>query len=186
MNTDLQKIFRLKQLRIALALLIASTCALAQEHRWAGRTLTPIEWEIHESLASLPLHGVFDDVRFELQGRTVTLSGNVVRDNEKQSAERSVRKIAGVSNVVNRIEVLPSSRKDDALRTGVYRAIYENQPLTKYGTRGVAPIQIVVKNGWVTLEGVVDSVEDRGMAYLRALKVTSHVSDNLRVAPQGS
>jgi osmotically-inducible protein OsmY len=177
----MQKLFR-----IALALAIASTCALAQEHRWAGRTLTPIEWEIHESLASLPFHGVFDDVRFELQGTTVTLSGDVVREKEKQSAERSVRRIAGVSNVVNRIEVLPSSRIDDALRTNVYRAIYLNQPLTKYGTRGVAPIQIVVKNGWVRLEGVVDSDEDRGLAYLRALQVTAHVSDNLRVAEQGS
>jgi osmotically-inducible protein OsmY len=166
--------------------MMAGCAATAQQHQWAGRTLSDFEWAIHESLASLPLHGVFDDVRFEDQARTVTLTGHVVREAEKQSAERSVRKIAGVRNVVNRIEVLPASKKDDALRMNVYRAIYENRPLSRYGTRGVAPIQIVVKNGWVALEGVVDSEEDRGAAYLRALKVTSHISDNLRVSQQGS
>jgi osmotically-inducible protein OsmY len=168
-----------------LALILLAGCALPQEHRWAGRTLTPLEWEIHERLASLPFHGVFDDVRFELQGSTVTLTGHVVKVREKESAAHSVRKIAGVAHVVNRIEVLPASRKDDALRTSVYRAIYEKEPLNKYANRGAASIQIVVKNGWVALEGAVDSEEDRGLAYASALKVTAHVSDNLRVAPQG-
>jgi hypothetical protein len=172
--------------RIGFAVILAAFCAMAQEHRWAGRTLSDFEWAIHERLASLPFHGVFDDVRFEAQDGTVFLTGHVVREREKESAERSLRKIAGVRNVVNRIEVLPSSRTDDALRTNVYRAIYQDQPLSKYGTRGAAPIQIVVKNGWVVLEGVVDSEQDRGIAHLRALKVTAHVSDNLRVVPQGS
>jgi osmotically-inducible protein OsmY len=66
----------------------------------------------------------------------------------------------------------------------VYRAIYEEEPLEKYGTRAAPPIHIIVRNGWVTLEGVVDSDTDRSMAQLRALKVTAHVADNLRVAPE--
>jgi hyperosmotically inducible periplasmic protein len=64
----------------------------------------------------------------------------------------------------------------------VYRAIYAEQPLEKYGTRAAPPIHIIVKNGWVTLEGVVDSDADRSMVHLRALNATPHVSDNLRVA----
>ncbi len=43
---------------------------------------------------------------------------------------------------------------------------------------------IIVKDGWVTLEGVVDSDADRSMVHLRALQATAHVSDNLRVAPE--
>jgi osmotically-inducible protein OsmY len=66
----------------------------------------------------------------------------------------------------------------------VYRAIYEKEPLEKYGTRATPSIHIIVKDGWVTLEGVVDSVADRSMVHLRALKATAHVSDNLRVAPE--
>jgi hyperosmotically inducible periplasmic protein len=167
--------------RVACAMLFTSLCTFAQEHKWAGRTLNEFEWTIHERLAELPSHGVFDTLRFEVQGTTVTLSGLVVRDSVRQNAERAVAQVGGVEHIVNRIEVLPSSRRDDALRMNVYRAIYESEPLEKYGTRNVSPIHIIVRNGWVSLEGVVDSDADRSMVHLRALKVTGHVSDNLRL-----
>ena len=158
--------------------------AVAQDHKWAGRTLDDLEWSIHEKLAVLPFHGVFDTLRFEVQNKTVTLSGQVVNANVKQNAERAVRQINGVENVVNQVEVLPPSRRDDALRLNVYRAIYEKDPLEKYGTRESPSIHILVKDGAVVLEGVVDSETDRALARSRALKITSHVSDNLRVAPE--
>ncbi|MGB6945545.1 MAG: BON domain-containing protein [Bryobacteraceae bacterium] len=170
--------------RLGCAMLFVAFCANAQEHKWAGRTLDNFEWSIHERLAVLPSYGVFDTLRFEVQGQTVILSGQVVKDSVKQNAERMLVRLDGVENVVNRIEVLPSSRRDDALRMNVYRAIYEKQPLEKYGTRGAPSIHIIVKDGWVTLEGVVDSDADRSLAHLRALKATAHVSDHLRVAPE--
>ncbi len=120
----------------------------------------------------LPTYGVFDTVRFEVQGKTVTLSGQVVKESVKQNAGRWVGRINGVESVVNHIEVLPSSRRDDALRMNVYRAIYEKQPLEKFGARAAPPIHIIVKDGWTTLEGVVDSDADRNMVHLRALKET--------------
>jgi hyperosmotically inducible protein len=169
---------------IGYATVLTALCAFGQEHQWAGRTLDDFEWTIHEKLAALPSHGVFDTLRFDVQDKTVTLSGAVVKESAKQGAERAVKQIPGVEKVVNNIELLPSSRSDDALRMNVYRAIYEKQPLEKYGTRGAPPIHIVVKNGWVSLEGVVDSDADRSMVHLRALRVTGHVSDNLRVAAQ--
>ncbi len=170
--------------RIGCAALFIALCSSAQEHPWAGRTLDNLEWTIHQRLAVLPSYGVFDTVRFELQGKTVTLSGQVVKESVKQNAERMAGHIDGVEKVVNQIEVLPSSRRDDALRMNVYRAIYEKQPLEKYGTRGSPSIHIIVKDGWVTLEGVVDSDADRNLAHLRALRASAHVSDNLRVAPK--
>ena len=88
----------------------------------------------------------------------------------------------GVENVVNRIEVLPSSRRDDALRMKVYRAVYEMQTLA---AADVTPsVHIIVKDGWVTLEGVVDSEAERSQAYFRALTVTAQLYDHLRVAPE--
>jgi osmotically-inducible protein OsmY len=66
----------------------------------------------------------------------------------------------------------------------VYRAIYEKQPLEKYGTRAMPPIHIIVKNGYVTLEGFVDSEQDRNTAYFRARTVAAHVVNNLRMAPE--
>ena len=133
----------------------------------------------------VPFHGVFDTLRFELNGKTVTLSGQVVRETVRANAERAIKRLDGVENVVNQIELLPSSRRDDAIRMDVYRAIYGKQPLEKYGTRAMPPIHIIVKNGYVTLEGFVDSDEDRSAAYVRARKVADHVANNLRVAPEG-
>jgi hypothetical protein len=170
--------------RTVFATLLVAFCASAQEHKWAGRTLNNFEWTIHERLAVLPSYGVFDTVRFEVQGKIVTLSGQVVKESVKQNAERMVRHIDGVENVVNYIELLPSSRGDDALRMNVYRAIYEKEPLEKYGTRAATSIHIIVKDGWVTLEGVVDSDSDRTLVHLQALKAAAHVSENLRVAPE--
>ncbi|HTT22352.1 MAG TPA: BON domain-containing protein [Candidatus Sulfotelmatobacter sp.] len=169
---------------IGCATLLAALSGLAQEHKWAGRTLNDLEWAIHEELAVLPFRGVFDTLNFEVQGKTVTLSGQVAKERVKQNADRVVRQLNGVESVVNQIEVLPSSQQDDALRMNVYRAIYEKRPLEKYGTRAAPPIQIIVKNGRVTLEGVVDSDADRSMVHQRALKATAQVSNNLRVAPE--
>jgi hypothetical protein len=167
--------------KIGCALLLVALSALAQEHKWAGRTLDDLEWTVHERLAVLPFHGVFDALRFEVQGSTVTLSGQVVKESVKHNAERAVRRIDGVEKVVNRISVLPSSRRDDALRMNMYRAIYPND---RQEAVDVTPsIHIIVKDGWVTLEGVVGSDADRSTAHVRALQVTAQVSDHLRVAP---
>ena len=157
----------------------------SQEHKWAGRTLNDLEWRIHQGLAMIPFHGVFDTLRFELNGKTVTLSGQVVRETVRTNAERVIKRLDGVENVVNQIEVLPSSRRDDAVRMNVNRAIFEKQPLEKYGTRAMPPIHIIVKNGYVTLEGAVDSEADRNTAYVRARKAAAHVTNNLRVEPAG-
>ncbi len=175
---------RLNLAGILGAILLAPLSGLAQEHRWAGRTLDELEWRIHEELEMLPSHGVFDSLNFEVRGKTVVLSGHAVRETVKVNAERVIRRLGGVENVVNQIELLPSSRKDDAIRMNVYRAIYEKQPLEQYGTRGMPAIHIIVKDGYVTLEGVVDSEADRNTAYLRALKASLHVTNNLRVAPE--
>ena len=180
----MKKTIRIKLLGVGCVALLGALPLLAQHHKWAGRTLNDLEWRIHEELAMVPFHGVFDTLRFELNGKTVTLTGQVVRETVKTNAERVIKRLEGVENVVNQIEVLPSSRRDHALRMNVYRAIYEKQPLDKYGTHGLPPIHIIVKDGYVTLEGVVDSEADRNMAFLRALKVAHHVTDNLWVEPE--
>ena len=46
--------------------------------------------------AELTLHGVFDTLRFDVQGKAVTLSGKVVKESVKQNAERAI----GVQHVV--------------------------------------------------------------------------------------
>ena len=180
----MKKTIRIRLLSVVCVALVGALPRLAAEHKGAGRTLNDLEWRIHQELSMVPFHGVFDTLRFALRDKTVTLSGQVVRETVKTNAERVIERLDGVEQVVNEIEVLPSSRRDDAVRMNVYRAIYEKQPLEKYGTRGIPPLHIVVKNTYVTLEGVVDSEADRNLAYVRARQVVPHVTNNLRVDPE--
>ena len=126
--------------------------------------------EVRHELAMLPYYGVFDWLEFVVQpDNTIVLRGQVVRPTTKSDAEARVKEIDGVSRVVNEIEVLPLSGVDDRLRIAIYRALYNwNSPLFRYATQAVPPIHIIVKNGRVTLKGVVDSKMDAQLAYMRA------------------
>src|SRR5215471_17831265 len=138
--------------------------------------------EVRHELVMLPYYSVFDNLVYKVQGDKVILMGQVVRPTLKSDAERAVKSIEGVASVDNQIEVLPVSPMDDQVRRAVYRAIYSDPGLSKYGWSALPSIHIVVKNGNVTLEGVVDSESDRNLANLRASGVPNvfSVTNNLR------
>src|SRR5579864_2984578 len=141
--------------------------------------------EVRHELLMLPYFGVFDYIAFKVDGSTVTLMGAVVRPTLKSDAENVVKHIEGVEKVVNQIEVLPPSPMDDRLRLELYRAIYGYPPLEKYALGVQKPIRIIVKNGHVTLEGVVDSETDKNLVTVRANSVPGlfSVTNNLQVVP---
>jgi len=122
---------------------------------------------------------------FRVDGYNVSLLGQVVRPTLKSDAENAVKHIEGVEKVDNQIEVLPPSPVDDRLRLILYRAIYGYPALEKYALGVQKPIRIIVKNGRVTLEGVVDSEADKNLAGLRANGVPGifSVINNLQVVP---
>ena len=126
---------------------------------------------VRHSLLMLPYYGVFDALSYSVQGDTVTLTGEVRRPLLKSEAEAAVRKIAGVANVVNNIEILPLSPMDDSLRLRIYRAIYSQPGFEKYGIQAVKPIRIIVKNGNTTLYGVVATQLDKKLAEMAARNV---------------
>ncbi|HEY6332829.1 MAG TPA: BON domain-containing protein, partial [Blastocatellia bacterium] len=70
----------------------------------------------HRELATLPYYGVFDNLEYQVNGTTVTLSGQVVRPVTKSDAESRVKHIEGVTSVVDNIQVLPLSPMDNGLR----------------------------------------------------------------------
>jgi hyperosmotically inducible protein len=141
--------------------------------------------EVRHHLLLLPYYSVFDNLSYRIDGDTVTLQGQVVRPTLKSDAESAVKEIEGVTGVVNKIEVLPVSPMDDELRRGVYRAIYSDAVLSHYAYFSVASIHIIVKNGNVTLEGVVNNESDKNLANLRANGVPNvfSVKNNLTIAP---
>jgi hyperosmotically inducible protein len=131
----------------------------------------------------LPYFGVFDNIAFKVDGYNVQLLGQVTRPTIKSDAENAVKHIEGVEKVDNQIEVLPPSPMDDRLRRRLFRAIYGYPALERYALGVQKPIRIIVKNGHVTLEGVVDSEADKNIAGLRANGVSGifSVDNNLRV-----
>jgi len=140
--------------------------------------------EVRHQLVLLPYYSVFDNLAFKIDGDKVTLLGQVVRPVLKDDAESAVKSIEGVAAVVNNIEVLPLSPMDDQLRIAVYRAIYHDTVLFRYGESAVPSIHIIVKNGNVTLVGVVDNESDKNIAYIRASGVPNvfSVKNELTVA----
>ena len=140
--------------------------------------------EVRHNLVMLPFYGVFDNLEFQIQGAdTVALSGQVTRPTLMSGAERVVKDIEGVAKVVNNIEVLPVSPNDDGIRLAMYRAIYGHTGLDRYALRAVPPIHIIVKNGKVTLVGVVANAGDKNLAGIVANGVpgTFGVTNDLRV-----
>jgi hyperosmotically inducible periplasmic protein len=137
--------------------------------------------EVRHELVMLPYYGVFDNLAYSVNGSTVTLTGQVTQPVLKSDAENVVKRIEGVENVVNQIEVLPLSPNDDRIRRAVYRAIYSQPSLQMYSMRAVPPIHIIVKNGNVTLVGVVANQTDKNLAGIRANGVSGvfHVTNDL-------
>jgi hyperosmotically inducible protein len=149
----------------------------------SDRARTRMERQVRHELVMLPYYGVFDNLAYRVEGGQVTLMGQVTRPTLKSDSERVVKDIEGVEQVVNNIEVLPTSPNDDRIRIAVYRAIYGHNALYRYGLAAVPSIHIIVKNGNVTLEGVVANEADKNIANLQANGVSGvfGVTNNLRL-----
>lgn len=161
----------------------------ANQSQMSSESLSPqaqaeLVKKIQRALITLPNFGVFDNIAFRLQGRTVILEGQVTDPVNKPDAEKAVQKIEGVDKVVNKIDVLPPGQLDNRIRRQVYDAIYNYGPFFKYKNNQVnPPIRIIVQNANVTLYGVVDTEADKNVATLRVKQVSDvlGVTNNLRV-----
>ena len=171
--------------------------------------MTNLAQAVRKQIVTDTQYGVFDFIHFAIKDHTVVLLGQASRPTLKSGLGNTVKKIDGVKAVENQIEVLPVSPNDDRIRAAVYRAIYTYAPLQRYtSNRGAAArignnsvarqaggitndppfgwhaIHLIVKNGNVTLEGVVDSSGDLAMAGIRANQVSGvfSVDNALQIA----
>ena len=139
----------------------------------------------------LPYYSIFSDLAFRLDGTVVTLEGACPPEppwDIRSDAENAVKSIPGVTKVINNIKELPLSDMDWQIRRAEERAIYGNPDIgMRYGYQAVPPIHIIVDNGNVTLEGVVDNQLDDTLIRTRANSVPNvfSVTDNLVVLNRG-
>ena len=141
--------------------------------------------QVQHELAMLPWYGVFDHLAFQVNGTEVILSGQVISEHAttKDDAEKFVKSIHGVTRVVNNIEVLPPSRFDDQIRRAEFRTVFSQADLGRYTMGAIPQVHIIVKNGHVSLEGVVMNQMDKNMARIFANSVPGvfSVENNLRI-----
>lgn len=140
--------------------------------------------QVRHQLVMIPYYSVFDDLNYSVDNGVVTLSGAVTQPVVKIDAERSVKHLQGVTQVINNIRLLPLSSFDDRIRIAEYRSIYGFGDLYRYGLGTQPSIHIIVENGHVTLVGVVDNEADKNVANIRANAVSGvfSVTNDLRVA----
>ncbi|HMF60618.1 MAG TPA: BON domain-containing protein [Vicinamibacterales bacterium] len=195
---------------LILIVVVGQPLALAQKKD----PKDPIE-AIRKELMQLPYYGVFDFLAFSYDKGTVTLGGYAYHVGLKNDAVRAAKRVPGVDTVVDKIEELPASPMDDELRWKVYYAIYRDPFLSRYapgggmlwGHRGALgssfhggfagprfpgmeplgdyPIHIIVKNGRVTLLGVVDNEADKNVAGMKARGVPGSFEVENELVVQG-
>jgi len=143
---------------------ITVVLALSAPAGAADRKDLQVARDVSRQVMTYPQFSIFDAVHMQIDEGVVTLIGKVTMPYKKNDLEKRIAKIDGVHQVVNRITVLPVSTFDDDLRFRIARAIYGNSNFWNYGSMANPPIHIIVENGHVTLDGVVNSNTDRMLA----------------------
>jgi osmotically-inducible protein OsmY len=125
------------------------------------------------------------DISVTVKDGVVTLTGFVKSYSEKFEAERAVKRVLGVRAVANDLEVrLPSGseRLDREIAEDAVEALKRDLP---YSSRNIT---VVVRNGWITLEGEVEWDFQRRLAEgaVRNVKGVKGVSNLIRIKPTAS
>ena len=167
-----------------LTLTLACAGILAMPTFLQAANTKPLPERVRHELAMLPYYNMFDDLGFRVDGDTVTLYGDVTNPVLKSDALNVVKRVEGVNRVVNNINVLPLSPMDWQIRRAEYRAIFGYAGLYRYAMGAMPSIHIIVSNGHVKLEGIVDNQGDKNVAGIRANGVPGvfSVENNLKVA----
>jgi hyperosmotically inducible periplasmic protein len=138
--------------------------ALAAPARAAGSEDLQVFRDVQKQVLQYPQFTIFDSVNAEIDDGVVVLTGKVTMPYKRNDIEKRIAKLDTVTEVQNKIEVLPVSQYDDDLRRQISRAIYGNSNFWRYATMANPPIHIIVDRGHVTLEGVVNNNVDRMLA----------------------
>lgn len=125
------------------------------------------------------------DIAVKVRDGIVTLTGFVRKYSEKYEAERVAERVRGVKGVVNDLEVklaTGSERIDREVAEDALAALKRELPISSQN------LKIVVRDGWVTLEGQVQWDFQRRMAEeaVRKVRGTKGVVNLIRVEPTAS
>ena len=123
------------------------------------------------------------DIGVAVKGAVVTLTGFVRSYSQKYEAERIVKRVLGVAGVANDIQVrLPSEnqRPDPEIARDAVAALKTELPYSS------ANMKVVVKDGWLTLEGNAEWNYQRTRAEEAVLRIkgVKGVSNLIELKPR--
>lgn len=147
------------------------------------RTDQQIAEDLGSEIRRYVFYDIFDWIEGTVEQNVITLRGSVREPWRKVDYERLAEGVAGVTAVKNELEVLPLSTFDDQLRITTARRLYGDPRFVRYANRSLPPIHIVVKNGRISLEGVVATPLERQLAesIVRTGSLSFEVTNRLRV-----
>lgn len=119
-----------------------------------------------------------DELDVEVEHGVVFLEGAGMAPEDMERAERAARAVPGVRDVVDNVYTSGSAKSDTEIEHDVRLAIAADGKVDQ-----PERIRVVVKNGAVSLEGVVSSVSERGYAIAAAKTISwvVEVLDSLEV-----
>jgi hypothetical protein len=179
---------------LAAVLIGTVTVVSASTPRAQSATTKETTLMVQRALLRLPYYGVFDFLVFSVNRGVVSVGGFAYRASLTSDANAAIKRLAGVDEIANKIEVLPASQNDDRIRWATFYNIYTDDFLSRYAPGGATsaryeavsfarfpgmqpfgtyPIHIIVKNGRTMLLGIVDSESDKTLAGVRAREVRS-------------
>jgi len=122
------------------------------------------------------------DIGVAVHNGVVTLTGFVRSYAQKTEAESAAKRIAGVVGLANDIEVrLPSidQRPDPDIARDAVAALKSELPYSS------EKLKVVVRNGWLTLEGMAEwnYVRERAQSAVRRIRGVTGVSNSIALQP---
>jgi hyperosmotically inducible protein len=176
------------KLVLASLIITAGAVMAANTNPNGAATDTQIAEKVAHEVRMYSRYTLWDNIAVRVREGDVELTGQVSQPFKKADLGRLAQRVPGVRSVTNRLEVLPTSFFDDRLRLQIARAIYRDPVLSRYAIQSVPPIHIIVDNGHVTLEGVVNNEMEKNVAGIRAGQAGlsfGQVTNNLRVENPG-
>jgi osmotically-inducible protein OsmY len=122
------------------------------------------------------------DIGVAVHNAVVTLTGFVRSYAQKTQAESDAKRVAGVAGVANDIEVrLPviDERPDPEIARDAVNAVKTELPYSS------DKIRVIVKDGWLTLEGTVEwnYVRDRALSAVRHIRGVKGLTNQISLKP---
>ena len=146
------------------------------------RSDSEIERDVREELKWDPDLNA-DDIAVSVKNGVVTLAGFVPSYSDRLEAEAAAKRVAGVLAVANDLEVrLPAidQRPDPDIARDAVAALKAELPIS------YDRIKVIVKDGWITLEGAVEWQYQKTTAEnaVRNVKGVKGVTNVIRVKPK--